>query len=343
MWTIENSITAMIKNRLHFNKQGLTLTELIIAVAISAIIVPVTVGLLISVVRGFASYEATMQLKKTNRTMLNSIFLRLNECKRIFPRGDNYITACIQPALTIAPVSFTTLPSIIAATNNIYVSTGSAATGNALAFAINDMAVQLTATDGMSSFPINLSTYRFYGYYLADNTDSPLRSAPSYVLVEWKSIRYVDYFALSTMDTMKQAASVRALYAAGFRYAWLSSEQDTTQAFLALQSNGSLAINPSHIIQSDSNRVLTKAIRNQMVGGYRFAVAPNASQWGKLRKKIPQYAIANGSFPGGFEVSIIGEPQTRKVAVRSVLAAEGAMPSIIEDDQLIIASTRDVW
>jgi hypothetical protein len=80
-----------------------------------------------------------------------------------------------------------------------------------------------------------------------------------------------------------------------------------------------------------------------MVGGYRFAVAPNASQWGKLRKKIPQYAIANGSFPGGFEVSIIGEPQTRKVAVRSVLAAEGAMPSIIEDDQLIIASTRDVW
>jgi hypothetical protein len=249
----------------------------------------------------------------------------------------------VLPSLTEPLQVDSRLPVIRNTSLEPYIVGGSTATGNVLFFAAGDAAVSFTVTVSTEVYSFSSNTYRFLCYYLSANTRTPLITAPSYSVVKWESAAYVDHSYLRTMSPERQSAAVQWLYTHGYRYAWSSLATNPAVAFFRLNNDGSIVAEPDHELQRASSDILTRALTGRFVGGFRFGIAPNSSLWQKATYRIPQYGVAENTFPAGFEVTVIGPALGRKVVLRSVLAAEGAMPSIIIDDQLSVSSVRDVW
>lgn len=363
-------IAVGIINRLHLGKlrlsqTGFTLTELMLAVAIMTIITPAVTMLMVMTMRSFTGYEAEMQLRLTNQATLNRIYLRLGSCKRIIDASADtgYIKALNISGAPV-PIGGTTLPNAscvlptINSAGSLAYNTSSfipADVGNCLFFANNDS--MPTVLSGTST--VKIDVYRFNFYYLSTANPKPIAAAPCYSVVEWQSVQYADYDEVMAVPTTNnwQQNVVAALYAQGIQNAWDANNGVPASSFYTLTSAGGInAVGASPAIPMDSARspvVLTKMMTGVMFGGFSYGVASNNDQWtGKIKcpKTIPQYArnsdgtnALTSPAPGGFEVSIAGLAAGRSVLMRSVLVAQGSMPSLVADDLETVAMARDVW
>jgi len=104
----------MKSNSVYPSKRGVTLVELMMAVVIIGIVTPVVAMLLTQTLKSFTSYEATMQLRKTNQATLNRIYLRLGSCKRIFDNStaDNVFLSRVDLSSSPVVLSGSALPVI---------------------------------------------------------------------------------------------------------------------------------------------------------------------------------------------------------------------------------------
>ncbi|MDD5687164.1 MAG: prepilin-type N-terminal cleavage/methylation domain-containing protein [Elusimicrobia bacterium] len=336
-------------------RKGLTLIEVIISLAIFLIIVPGVSMLLINVTRGFTSFEVANTLKKTNQETLNRIYLRLSECKRIFdnsPTGNDYSTRIDTSTVAGCPkgLSDSHLPKIeegaIVAPGTLVSSPTSV--GNSLFFATNDSAKSVF--DAVNNITHTIDVYRFNYYYLTSDNPRSITDRQSYRIVEWRSVLYADYYQLMNIPLASRTETIKGLVAPpnNVVYAWNASEEVSSVAFWTLDGAGNMTpiVNPTYKIPKFQCKVLTEMITGIMGSGYKYGISPNSSVptvWARAPKIVPQYAIAAGNFPGGFEVVIVGNPGGRKVFLRSVLVAQGAMAGILGDDQLVLCSVRDLW
>ena len=341
---------AMIRSRsLFLNKRGFTLTEVLLAVAIIGIITPAVLMLMVQTMRGFTGYEAAMQLRITNQATLNRIYLRLGSCKRIFSATDTTYVSCLG-SLTGAPakLSGSALPTINDTGSLAYGTTNFAAAdvGNCLFFANNDS--MPTLLSGTST--VKVDVYRFNFYYLSTANSKPISAAPCYSIVEWQSVQFADYNQIMAVTPgNRQQSTITALYNQKIYYSWDATQTTATSAFYNLTVGGNItAAGGGNAFSLPMYRYtpLTTMMTGVIIGGFSYGVASNSAKWtGAIQcpKTIPEYAIASGFFPGGFEVAIAGQSSGRSGLIRSVLVAQGSMPSVIGDDLETVAMARDVW
>lgn len=341
----------MIRSKSTFSdKKGLTLVELILAVTVFAIIVPQILSFLFTVMKAFTSYEASIQLERTNEEMLTRIYLKLCSCKRLFQNIPSDLSYLERLDLSTSPTVLTAsrLPKIEETGSLSAATTGfvSSSVGNSLFFASNDSTqiLENIADSSNSTHTVRIDLYRFYYYYLTPENPKTIYDKKSYRLIEWKSIQYADYSQLMSIpDSTKRANTVKALYNNKIYFAWNASAPLPTNAFFSLTADGAILPLSNHKIQLSVWSNLTNIVTGIMAGGYRYGVSPNTAGWTKAPKVVPQYATADGSFPGGFEVVIVGPSSGRKVLLRSVLVAQGSMPNIIGSEQQIVCNTKDLW
>ncbi len=321
--------------------RGFTLVELLMVIAIIGIITPVLVTLLSIVTQGFTGYEAQMQLRKTNQKALNRVYLRLSSCKRIFTNSDTAFLNKV--SLTGCPALLTgsKLP-VIDGSGTLTVGTTNftaACVGNSLLFANNESSEVLNGTD-----TVRVDSFRFNYYYLTAVNPKSIYDKESYVLMEWRSVKYADANQLITMgNTAKRINVIKDLYNKGIIYAWDPSAASAAQAFYNLSPAGSFAVSGSHSITRYKCESLTAMTTGVVFGGYRYGVSANSSGWAKAPKTVPVYGLASAKFPGGFEAAVVGSSAGRQVLVRSVLVAQGSMRGIMGDDMQIVCSARDLW
>ncbi|OGS47435.1 MAG: hypothetical protein A2539_08500 [Elusimicrobia bacterium RIFOXYD2_FULL_34_15] len=350
----------MIKSTYRLTDKGLTLVEVIVALAIFLIIVPVITSVLMNVTKGFTSFEASNSLKKTNQNTLNRIYLKLTESKKIFQNipsdptvphnaylgrivANNYIVSGIGcPKL----LENSKLPiveeqsSLAQGTTNFTPSS----VGNSLFFANSDSTKVLTnILDGAGiSHTISIDLYKFNYYYLTEENPKPMRAMPSYRLVEWESLNYADYNQIInyTDQTLKNNMAI-SLRNNNILWSWDTTvlESNINNAFYELNTDGlgKIDVKPTHTIQILKYNILTDMNTGIMGGGYKYGISSNTT----YPKKVPQYANALGKFPGGFEVAIVGPTSGRRVFLRCVILAQGSTPGILSDDQLVLCSARD--
>ena len=195
---------------------GLTLIEVIITLAIFSIIVAAVSAVLTSTKKGFTSFEAANTLKKVNQNSLNRIYIRLTECKRIFPyiateSAPNFNSYLSRVTLTGTPTGCPAMLNgskipVIEESSSIAEGTTNfikASVGNRLFFANSDSSEILKSiidSIGLSR-TIRIDLYRFYYYYLTSDNLKSIRSKPSYLLIEWQSVYYADYNQMHHQDS----------------------------------------------------------------------------------------------------------------------------------------------
>jgi len=345
------------------NNKGLTLVEVIVTLAIFLIIVPVITVVLTTVTKGFTSFEASNTLKKTNQNTLNRIYLRLSECKRIFP--DMPPSGSSNSKEYIDIISTTDRPDILANSKlSVIKDDGSVNPGTPqFVFANTGNSLLFANYDSISTTTMKIDLYRFNYYYLTSDNPKSIRVSKSYRLVEWISIQYADYYEIDSItDGALKSKVIAGLVDSGIIYAWNTSDvyadtSGSTKTFYRLAKTGPTSGNinpqPNHIIEKYQYTILTEMATGIMGGGYGYGISGNSvnrnsagtviSYLWSAPKEVPQYGITSGDFPGGFEVVIVGPASGRKVLLRSVLVAQGSMPGILADDQLVLCSARDLW
>jgi prepilin-type N-terminal cleavage/methylation domain-containing protein len=328
---------------------GFTLVELIITITVMAVMILTVAPLFDVTSRGYTALEVNTVLSAGMQEALTHIQSRLSENKRLFGRDATGLAflGCVTPNVSPAPLTGSLLP-VIASTGSLTPSGSAFAstnTGNSLLFASVDNTVDISTTNGGASTSIQrMDTYVFNYYYLAPNTTLTIRTYQARDLWEWHSVAYPDYQNLINItDTTLQRNVVKALLAKGFGYAFDPSVGAVNSAFYQLTSAGALnAASPHNIIMAKSQKMIN-LIRGISLGSFVYSVSPNTG--GSLTHKyiVPIYATANGNFPSGLEIEVVGPSSNRRVFGRLVMAAQGNFKGILAYEQVMLVSARDLY
>lgn len=255
---------------LRLSEEGWTLVELMMTIALIAIITPAITLLFAKVSQGMASDEMHSALQTGNQTMLNRIHVRMGGSKHFFfgdQSGVSFVNRLSIPS-SPATVAGTTLPLLQAPVSGVFSLSVSwsgfsrANVGNALLFAAYDtpetiinagsapkiylnspMTVNcsnaVTGQDG-SPKPVIIDLYRLYYYYLTKSAVKNLYDGQDYNLIEWQSIRFADYFQIQDYgsaggggDNILEANIMACLASQGISIAYDPSQSDPSQAFVS--------------------------------------------------------------------------------------------------------------
>lgn len=358
------------------SEDGFTLVELMIAVAILAVITPAFLLLLSKTQQSFSAEEMHLQLRACNQQTINHIHIRLSAAKHIYQgdaAGVTFLGRVKFAAGAPSTLSGSRLPIAMAS------SSGSLSPnspgfipgdiGNSLFFlAYDSPQTFLPITAGgaaVSTFApatifatngagrpqtVILDLYRFYYYYLSPKNPYAMPQAPTYNLVEWQSIQYADYQQLSTIgDTVLLGNVNNGLRGKGVSFAVDTTASVPVSLFYDVPSGQfyPTADAPLTITQYRATYLTRMAFGTGVFGGsgFFYGISPNTSLWGTAGgprvAAVPRFATAANPFPGGFEVGLTGTSAGREVMVRSVLVAKGAVPQIEGDDLNTIIEAKD--
>jgi prepilin-type N-terminal cleavage/methylation domain-containing protein len=331
------------------NEKGMTLVEVIMAVAIFSIVLPLVSVFLMKITTGFAMYDMRSELRRVNQQTNNRIYLRLTACKRIFETATGGAAYLGKLTLTGCPAVITgsVLP-VIQETGSMVLGDPdfvASSVGNSLFFAVNDVTPILTGiVDSHAvSGTVRIDTYRFYYYYLTQIAAKSIDGKISPKLTEWQSGLYADYNQISNIsDATKKANTINALIAQGITYAWDTTQTGISTTFYSL-SGGAATLVASHSIVKAGYTNLTSMVNGSMGSNYSYGYSPNSSGLTSPPKKVPIYATENGLFPGGFEVMITKQSAGRMVLIRTVLVSKESTHSTVGDELTNVTCTRDLW
>ncbi len=244
--------------------------------------------------------------------------------------------------------------------------------GNMLLFLSQDSKITCRGVTNAVDIGVTLSVdmYKLHCFYLTPDNPKAPTGYPSYRLIEWVSAPMADGKSLKdvfsndvtlggNLIAQLKAPTPRPTPQAPITYA-VDYTAPVSEMFGTLEQLASsvTVASPAYenvihrdypitvynagvtFLQKDENvQYRSWTYMDQMGMGrvFRCAVAPNNSDW-----RVPAFAQANGAFPGGFEVGIIGPPAARQVLVRITNVAQGAGGDVIgRNTQTIFC--RDVW
>jgi hypothetical protein len=326
--------------------------ELMIALAVFALIVPVMVVFLSKSRELMASDEALNQLKTNAQTTLTDIHNAIEGNVRIIDATQTSFFSNLN--LSGAPVSMTgtTLPTIDAAVTAFSPTDPDAVSadwGNSLMFLTNTSTdtFQVVSSSGVTdnvAFNVDQINY----YYLTPNTTNSLSAAPSYKLIYWTSVPMVDYGELSSSFVQNDPAiehqAVSILYNV---YGVTHSLDFSNGNYYALTSSEEVTNDPHTIKPNTAQPITLTTITNGILsGGFEYGIACNSNQYNagwSSPVPVPEYATVTGNFPGGFEVGIFGNPDAREVFIRIALVAQGAFPGLVYNDLSSLSTVWDAW
>ncbi len=332
--------------------KGFTLLELMIAVTILGIISAGMATFLAKIQRNYSVEDARIGIKTGAQTAINRISINLTAAKRLFQdtAGDNAYLALAQlSAPAPAALAGSKLPQINAGASmspNVGTFVASAV-GNSLFFASLDLpfiAVPAIADSAASLHTIRVDSSHFNYYYLSQSMAQSVAGDGQIMLWEWHSISVADYSQImSWTDATLRTNLVKALFAAGYTYAWDSTQDTVNTAFYSLTAAGAIsALGTAPVLSQKSAAPMIKLLTGTLGANYRYGVAPNTGASFNIPYPVPQFGTAGGKFPSGFEIVAVGSSSSRQVLIRLVLTAEGAFKGSIANQHVVVATARDI-
>lgn len=366
------------------SERGLTLTELMVALAMMSILLGAVMRYAFSTQQGLLKQEASAELLTRSGRINSNLRAGLNGVRLLladyggapdFSAYRSLVRSSIaaQPG-TPQPAPFT-LPPVV--TNARYANLGATNTaerahwGNELLFLATLQPLTLTVKFATSPSPtaqsLSLDRVQFVYIYPALVSLNRGGQAQALRLTEWRSQPFILYGSLSESTGQRLSKTCEALVDAGYTWAYdLDQATEMDQIWYQVKDSGSPLLvpdagGPGTLPQAywayvdeydfvgsfharpglDQGRV-ARTGGGAASGPANFILAFNTvdpatePQWrspklsapGKALQ-VPAYAQAGRggqpSFPGGFEVAILGKPQARELVLRHVLSAVGAI------------------
>jgi type II secretory pathway pseudopilin PulG len=365
------------------SQRGWTIMELMIVVAVLALITPGITLLFLKCSQGMVADEMHNNLKIANEQTMNLLNARLQTSKRIFQGNTNGVSmlglvnlagggapAALtgsllpqeqpEPSLSPSAVNFSGTDvgnSIFCA---VYDSNQTISSGSTKFVYPAPATITGVADSGSTIHTVVLDMYRFYYYYLTAVNSHTLTVGPTYQLVEWQSGDYVDYNELNAITdaTLQQnvittlttpvtvASFIYKTVSGGVTMAWDPTQNNPTTGFYKLTAGSAL---PTAALTTVPNLNQTQYnnmiyVQNDILSrGSLWGVASNTALLPGSPVTVPEYATRSGSFPGGFEIVLGGSGSGEQMLIRSVLVSKGAAPGIEDNDLTNITNVRDVW
>lgn len=327
---------------------GFTLVEMMISMAIISILVASVTPILITARNGFSSFEARSSLKDASQTAVNGILHELTQCKKIFqdtPADRNFLARL--PAGLPASLGGSKMPFIDEnGTLSVMSPDFSTSTvGNCLFFASLEAPKDLNVSaGGGSTSTVRIDIYHFNYYYLSPDSSKRLGGQARIILNEYHSSPYADYQQLMAISNSAKRNNVAtALFNGGVNFAWDPSTPTVEAAFFSLSAGALLSTAPTHRLSIKKSGPVINILTGITGGSYVYGVSPNTGGNYVIGKPVPQFCAANGLFPSGFEILITGPNSARQVFIRLVLSSQGSFKGYIAQDQVILASVRDLY
>lgn len=363
---------------LRLDEKGWTLMELMIVVALIAIVTPAITYLFVKMSQGMAGDEMRNQLQSLNSQTQLRIHERIEGTRHLMQgdsSGASFLAAVTLGMAASTKTNYPILAGSKLAVAQPPVTVGSASLspgtavaadfGNSLLYGAYDSpqsianvsypapitayASSITYSGGANKgMPATLviDLYRFYYYYLTTSNTHPIPNVTTYRLVEWQSIQYADYFEINAFnDNVLQTNVIKWLVTQkSITNAWDPTQSMPVSAFYTLDNNGNANnVTAAVTIQEAQALILTHVSSGILSNGFGYGIAPNSANWPSATATVPLFAVANGNFPGGFEVGITGNATGRSVLTRLVVSAKGASPMVISNDVTMVHNVRDLW
>jgi prepilin-type N-terminal cleavage/methylation domain-containing protein len=320
--------------------RGFTMVEVLISMSVMAIIVVSVVPFFRTTVTGFSAMEVRTAVGVTNQQALNDVFVQMTQCKRLFTGDVAGDSNFLQRVVTSRPPELTgnRLPIVQdAGSFTPSSSTFSAASvGNRVFFAGVNGAMSLPTAN------VVVDTYRFHFYTVGPKQDGKtLGDKPTATIWEWHSTPYADYNQLNALSSTLLTSAIADLATRNIRRAFDVSASTPSAAFYTLLGSAMTNV-PTHQLVPDNSfpykspKDTLKVITGRMSSGFTYGLSPNGLT-------APKFATAGANFPAGFEVLVIGPPAARQVAMRMAVAARGGFKDHIKNEQVVIATIRDIW
>lgn len=338
-------------------EKGMTLLEVLLSTAIFLVIVAITFSSLSTFWRGFTGIDSTHQLKSYSQKTVNKLQLRLSECKRIFQDDTvgNLFLARLKGTEALLPDSRLSIIEETGSLDPTSSSFVSSSVGNSILFTSTEFPEVLEEIfdSGGDSYTVRIDKYIFNYYYLSPISNYTLGGTCGIRLLEWHSQGYADGGQIGAIsNATKRANTIIALRNRGIQYAWMPSGSDPEDnaTFYRLNTNGTVTSQGSGFWIGEDNlgqdtytqKDMTHFAKGTLGGKYRAGISPNTGGTFNPGNSVPLFAAANGSFPAGFEIVIVGPRSAHRIFIRVVLAAEGYdLQKVIENSVLV--SVRNLW
>lgn len=321
------------------SRAGYTLVEVLVSVAISALIMVAALVLISTSAQVNQQIEAQTDTTVMANEALSDLRWRLTSSRKLLDRsaqGDEYMKML---DLDGAPPRYaaTRLPrvEVSAVLSPRAKEFEQDSVGNALLFA----EVLEPFTDEASGRRVDV--YRFVYYYLSPRSGESLGGVKEVLdLIRFESVRYADFTQLDSLEGETASQVAGALLKEGIRYAW-DVDAPTKGAFSQIGYSG--LVRPPiarHVIERGNTEpaVLGVGVGQASSGLRALTVARNQSPDFPIAADVPRFAEAGeDGFPAGFEVLVGGPTRGRKVLLRLVLASWSGGRFASGQGQLLVA------
>ncbi len=216
-------------------EKGVTLVELMLVVALIAIITPAITLLFTRVTQGMAADEMRLQLQALNEWTMLRLHERFVASRHLFQQNASGVSflgpvttgmsATTKSQYPIMAGSLLGVTQPVTGTGSFSPVTAVAANfGNSVLMGVYDSAQTIgtkvypgsvtiygtgvTYSTNNTPATVVIDLYRFYYYYLTTKNPRPLRNTSSYRLVEWQSIQFADFNEISDISDGKLKPAV---------------------------------------------------------------------------------------------------------------------------------------
>lgn len=335
----------MIRLRTLSNQSGLTVTELILASALMAILSVIAFKLYNSMQQGFNMAEGKNTVKASTQRALNQTHRTVLGSVRLFDSTGGFLAA-LQLSSAPSPVAGSTLPAFqttLSPSSGTFVP---ASVGNSLYFAaVSSSPAKVTVFDPVfgGNHAIQIDRYTFHYFYLALSPQGgTVGGTSSLGFYQWSSVDYVDFTEIDNIsNAVLKQNTLTALYNDGYRFAWQLNGATAATSFLDIQSGGTMALNATHRIPMSQVQLHSTGIGSGILTNVRVSICPNTGGLFTPGIQVPLYNSAIN--PGGFEVIVAGPSGARQVHMRLALVGQGAFKGVVADAEEVTSTVKDSW
>jgi len=359
----------MKMRRLHKTERGFTLAEILVVVAVSAIILIIAYTLVEDAMLTSLFVESHNQLASLSQRAVNVMLTDVYQAKVIYQNdssgpGPSFLTLVTAVTGTSGTNSIAAdyqLPQFNSATTLLVPDDSSGSThyvGNCLLVLRQLPPLLITYNNGTSNVNFPADVYRLDFFYLTQKTARPFSTGGySLDLMEFKSVVFADFQQLSNLPQ----ATVALLYTGTNGTAFPNGFSDYTPAITtAIDLGGTAANNSFHTINANGSlsavlssyalpaaasltsllpELSTGSISGKMV--YSVGYRPTASTTFPVRDSIPKFGFALAGKPNyttGLEVKFVGGGSAQKGIIRLVLLASYGVTKMDSQEGFVITS-----
>jgi prepilin-type N-terminal cleavage/methylation domain-containing protein len=365
-----------MSNQMKTNERGFSLVEALVTLVLLTVILLMLYELMIGSMRASMFVESRNDLEIYAQRTVNQIQATILQSRLMYEEntlGQGYRTLMFNSDLSWPVYSGSRLPLVNDLPNAIMQpdATGETYVGNSILLvrALEPVPVDFDHDSDGSTADIDflVDRYRLEFYFLTLNPERSFNGSGTYLdLIRARSVDFADYFQLSSAfggmtstQATQVATNMRALPGSmttaerqrlevdgPIDQAWDPTVSAAT-AFFDMDNSGALTAANVTSLDLTKSSILPEFSGGRISGRLEYSICTNASTLvgGRyaplgIQDIVPLFADESGTFPGGFEVKLVGPSGARVVWNRLVLCSEH-MREIESQESVVITSARE--